>query len=243
MGVGNAARNGMWSALLAEKGFEGPPEPIAGVQGFLNAMAEPPDWSALTDGLGETWELAQNAIKPYPCGFVIHPFLDCVLDWRRRHASDVIERVVLRGNPLLSDRTDRPHISTGTESQVSVQHAVAAALALGKAGLDQFTDDCARDPAVVEMRHRIEVVRDSAVATIAAQIELTTQDGTTHRLSTPAARGSPANPMTDGDLEDKLRTIAASWQPGYDAAPLIDAIWALDRSEDASRLLALTVPR
>ena len=150
---------------------------------------------------------------------------------------------MLRGNPLLSDRTDRPHISTGTESQVSVQHAVAAALALGKAGLDQFTDDCARDPAVVEMRRRIEVVRDSAVATIAAQVELTTQDGTTHRLSTPAARGSPANPMTDGDLEDKLRTIAASWQGGYDAAPLIDAIWALDRSEDASRLLALTVPR
>jgi 2-methylcitrate dehydratase PrpD len=243
IGVGNSARNGMWSALLAEKGFEGPPEPIAGVQGFLNAMAEPPDWSALTDGLGETWELAQNAIKPYPCGFVIHPFLDCVLDWRRRHASDIIDRVVLRGNPLLSDRTDRPHISTGTESQVSVQHAVAAALALGKAGLDQFTDDCARDPVVVEMRRRIEVVRDSAVATIAAQVELTTQDGTTHRLFTPAARGSPANPMTDGDLEDKLRTIAASWQPGYDAAPLINAIWALDRSEDASRLLALTVPR
>ena len=88
------------------------------------------------------------------------------------------------------------------------------------------TVDAPKDP------NEIEVVRDSAVATIAAQVELTTQDGTTHRLFTPAARGSPANPMTDGDLEDKLRTIAASWQPGYDAAPLIDAIWALDRSED-----------
>ncbi|MEA2971073.1 MAG: hypothetical protein QOE78_4334, partial [Alphaproteobacteria bacterium] len=52
IGVGNSARNGMWSALLADKGFEGPPEPIAGVQGFLNAMAEPPNWAALTDGLG-----------------------------------------------------------------------------------------------------------------------------------------------------------------------------------------------
>ena len=124
-----------------------------------------------------------------------------------------------------------------------MQHAVAAALALGKARLDQFTDDCARDPAVVEMRRRIEVVRDDAVATIAAEVEVTTQNGATHRLSTPAARGSPANPMSDRDLEDKMRTIAASWQGGYDAAPLIDAIWALDRSEDASRLLALTVPR
>lgn len=243
IGVGNAARNGMWSALLADKGFEGPAEPIAGVQGFLNAMAEPPDWSALSDGLGDTWELAQNAIKPYPCGFVIHPFLDCVLDWRRQHASDVIARVLLRGNPLLSDRTDRPDISTGAESQVSVQHAVAAALVLGRAGLDQFTDECARDPAVIEMRRRIEVVRDGAIPTIAAEVELTTQDGTTHRLSIPAARGSPSNPMSDRDLEDKLRTIAGSWQPGYDAAPLIEAIWMLDRSEDASRLLALTVPR
>lgn len=242
IGVGNAARNGLWSALLAEKGFEGPPEPIAGVQGFLNAMAEPPDWAALTDGLGETWELAQNAIKPYPCGFVIHPFLDVVLDWRRQHPADAIERVVLRGNPLLSDRTDRPDISTGAESQVSVQHAVAAALVLGQAGLAQFTDGCARDPAVVAMRRRIAVVRDPAVATIAAQVELCTADGRTHRLSTPAARGSPANPMSDRDVEEKLRTVVGSWQPGYDVAPLIAAIWALDRSDDAARVLALTVP-
>lgn len=242
IGVGNAARNGLWSALLAEKGFEGPPEPIAGVQGFLNAMAEPPDWAALTDGLGETWELAQNAIKPYPCGFVIHPFLDVVLGWRRQHPDDAIERVVLRGNPLLSDRTDRPDISTGAESQVSVQHAVAAALVRGQAGLAQFTDGCARDPAVVAMRRRIAVVRDPAVATIAAQVELCTADGRTHRLSTPAARGSPANPMSDRDVEEKLRTVVGSWQPGYDVAPLIAAIWALDRSDDAARVLALTVP-
>ena len=242
IGVGNAARNGLWSALLAEKGFEGPPEPIAGVQGFLNAMAEPPDWAALTDGLGETWELAQNAIKPYPCGFVIHPFLDVVLDWRRQHPDDAIERVVLRGNPLLSDRTDRPDISTGAESQVSVQHAVAAALLLKQAGLAQFTDACARDPAVVAMRRRIAVVRDPAIATIAAQVELCTADGRTHRLSTPAARGSPANPMSDRDVEEKLRTIVGSWQPGYDVAPLIAAIWALDRSDNAARVLALTVP-
>jgi len=243
IGVGNAARNGMWSALLADNGFEGPPEPIAGVQGFLNAMAEPPNWAALTDGLGDTWELAQNAIKPYPCGFVIHPFLDCVLDWRRRHASDTIERVVLRGNPLLSDRTDRPDISTGAESQVSVQHAVAAALVLGQAGLDQFTDGCARDPAVVEMRRRIEVVRDGAIPTIAAEVELRTTDGRTHRLSTAAARGSPTNPMSDRDIVEKLRTIVGSWRPGYDVGPLIAAIWALDRSEDAASVLALTVPR
>jgi 2-methylcitrate dehydratase PrpD len=243
IGVGNAAHNGLWSALLAEKGFEGPAEPIAGVQGFLNAMAEPPVWSCLTGGLGESWELAQNAIKPYPCGFVIHPVLDCVLDWRRDHPNVAVERVVVRGNPLLSDRTDRPAVSTGSESQVSVQHAVAAALVQGKAGLDQFTDACARDPAVVAMRRKVEVIRDNTIPTTAAQVELWTQDGTKHSLSTSAARGSPSNPMSDSDIEDKLRAIAASWRPGHDVAPLIDAVWTLDRSDDVSSLLAHTVPR
>src|SRR5438067_1257635 len=91
--VGNAARNGLWSALLAEKGFEGPAEPIAGAQGFLAAMGEPPNWAALLDGLGESWEVANNSIKPYPCGFVIHPLLDCALDWRHAHPQVAVERV------------------------------------------------------------------------------------------------------------------------------------------------------
>src|SRR6185295_1487805 len=61
--VGNAARNGLLSALLAERGFSGPAEPIAGAQGFLAAMGEPPNWAALTDGLGKSWEVNDNSIK------------------------------------------------------------------------------------------------------------------------------------------------------------------------------------
>jgi 2-methylcitrate dehydratase PrpD len=126
---------------------------------------------------------------------------------------------------------------------VSVQHAVAAALVLDQAGLAQFTDECARDPKVIEMRRKVEVIRDPAIATIAAEVELWTADGTRHALSTPAARGSPSNPMSDRDIEDKLRTIAAAWRPGHDVAPLIEAVWNLERSNDVSRLLALTVPK
>jgi len=240
--VGNAARNGLWSALLAEQGFEGPPEPLAGVQGFYNAMAVPPDLALVTDGLGESWEIMAMSYKPYPCGFVIHPVLDCVLDWRRAHPRDAVTRVVVRGNPLLSDRTDRPHISTGRESQVSVQHAVAAALATGKAGLDQFTDACVNDPQVLALRGKVEVLRDPSFSTIAAAVDITTADGKTHKLEQKAARGSDVNPMSDKDLEEKLRTAAAGWNPRHDVQPLIDAVWALDRNEDVSKLAGMTVP-
>src|SRR5437868_9546651 len=50
--VGNAARNGLWSALLAAKGFDGPAEPLAGRQGFYNAMGDTPDLARVTSGLG-----------------------------------------------------------------------------------------------------------------------------------------------------------------------------------------------
>jgi len=236
--VGNAARNGLWSALLAEKGFGGPAEPLAGRQGFYNAMGDGPDLSKVTDGLGQTWEIMATSYKPYPCGFVIHPVLDCVLDWRREHPSVEVTRVVVRGNPLLAHRTDRPEISTGRESQVSVQHAVAAALVHGKAGLDQFNDACVNDPRVVALRRNVEVVRDGAFSTIAAAVDLTTAEGTVHRLSQSAARGSDVNPMSDQDLEQKLKEAAAMWYPCYDVQPLIDAVWALDQSPDVSSLIA-----
>jgi 2-methylcitrate dehydratase PrpD len=241
--VGNAARNGLFSALLAEKGFSGPAEPIAGAQGFLAAMGEPPNWAALTEGLGKSWEVNDNSLKPYPAGFVIHPLLDCALDWRRQHPDAVVERVAVRGNPLLLQRTDRPEVASGRESQVSLQHAVAAALVLGKAGLDQFTDACVDDPVVKEMRRKVEVASDPAISTIAVEMDFWTKDGKKHSVSTQAARGSSANPLKDSEVEQKLLDEARSWRPAHDIKPLIDAVWALDKSGDVSNLAAMTVPR
>ena len=241
--VGNAARNGLWSALLAEKGYDGPAEPLAGVQGFYHALVEKPDLSCITDGWGESWAIMATSYKPYPCGFVIHPVLDCVLDWRRENPAADIARVVVRGNPLLSVRADRPDVSTGREAQVSVQHAVAAALVTGQAGLDQFTDACVRDPVVLKMRSKVEVKRDERFSTVAAAIEITTADGQTFHREQAAARGSDTNPLSDSDLEAKLQLAAAGWDPRYDAAPLIDAIWTIEKTADVSKLIPLAVPR
>ncbi len=238
--VGNAARNGLWAALLAGQGFEGPREPLAGVQGFYHALAETPDLSHLTEGWGERWEIMATSYKPYPCGFVIHPVLDCVLDWRREYPHADVARVMVRGNPLLAVRADRPDISTGREAQVSVQHAVAAAIVSGKIGIEHFTDACVRDPKVRALSGKVEVLRDKSFPTIAAAVEITTADGMTHRLKQQAARGSDANPLSDRELEDKLRMCAAEWNPKVDIKPLLEAIWGIGESADVSTLAKMT---
>jgi len=224
--VGNAARNGLWSALLAERGFGGPCAPIEGRQGYLNALAPSTiDWPALTNGLGETWELAKNTYKPYPGGIVVHPVIDAALALRKEpgFALEAIERIVVRGHPLLAARADRPNVTTGREAQVSVQHSVAAALLFGKAGLSQYTDACVRDPVVVAVRAKVHVERDEAI-------------------DVAAARGSLARPLTDREIEDKLRTLASGWCAAHDVEPLINAVWALDGADDASLPMRLTVP-
>jgi 2-methylcitrate dehydratase PrpD len=243
VGVGNAARNGLLAALLAKDNFEGPAEPLNGKQGYYSALAETPNLSALTDGLGAHWEIMPTSYKPYPCGFVLHPALDCVLDWRRDHPNEAVQQVVVTGNPLMSLRANRPNITVGRESQVSVQHSVAAALVTGKAGLDQFTDACVNDPKVLALRSKVELRQDANIATIAARVVVTNAGGKIYELSQPAARGSDANPMSDKDLEAKLRDAAAGWNPGYAITPLVDAIWQLDKSDDIAGLAALTVPR
>lgn len=242
-GVGGAARNGLWAALLAEKGFDGPEEPLAGVQGYFAALGDPPNLAAVTDGLGRDFEIMHTSYKPYPCGFVIHPVLDCVLDWRRANPNAQVTKVVVRGNPLLAFRTDRPNISVGRESQVSVQHAAAAALVTGKAGVEQFSDACVKDPRVLALRAKVEVVRDPSFATTAVAVDITTADGKTHATEQKAARGSDQNPLSDRDLEDKLRVAAEGWNAKHDIAPLIEAVWSLDVCPDASSLLQRAVPR
>jgi 2-methylcitrate dehydratase PrpD len=242
VGVGNAARNGLLAALLAAKSFAGPAEPLNGTQGFYNALAETPKLSELSEGLGKSWEIMKTSYKPYPCGFVLHAALDCVLDWRHKNPDAVVTRVAVTGNRLLGIRADRPNISTSAQSQVSVQHALAA-LVTGKAGVEQFSDACVNDPRVVALRGRVQVLRDESFATVASAVDITTADGEVYKLSRAAARGSDDSPMTDQDLEQKLRDAAADWNPGHDVAPLIDAIWHLDKAGDVAKLMALAVPR
>jgi 2-methylcitrate dehydratase PrpD len=123
-----------------------------------------------------------------------------------------------------------------------VQHAVAAALVAGQAGIEQFTDACVGDPKVLALRGKVELVRDDAFSTVAAAVDITTVDGKAHQMSQTAARGSDANPMSDRDLEEKLRKTARGWDSRHDIAPLIDAIWTLDQSADVSGLAGLAVP-
>jgi 2-methylcitrate dehydratase PrpD len=119
LGVGNAAKNGLAAALLAEGRFSGPAKPIEGRYGFAAVTSDSADLARITDGIGERWEVLNNAYKPYPCGVVLFPVIDACLELRARHVPvpEAIDRVVVRGHPLMRERTDRPNVENGRDAK------------------------------------------------------------------------------------------------------------------------------
>ncbi|NYT78308.1 MmgE/PrpD family protein [Alcaligenaceae bacterium] len=240
--VGNAARNGILAALLAQDGFDGPARPLEGVNGFLQVFGDAPDFDAVTRGLGNDWQISNVAYKPYPCGVVLNPVLDACLALSARiepRRLETIEAIELTGNPLLRQRTDRPNIKTGRQSQVSARHAVPVALLRGNAGLEAFSDQAVGDPTLRALGALLSFNDDEAYAIDSAKVLLRFRDQTIEQEHVQMARGSLHRPLTDDELEIKLRDLCRYGRSGCDADPLIQAVWNMEDAEDMGHLAKL----
>ena len=242
--VGNAPRNGLFAALLAERGYTAAPQTIEGPRGFAQVMGREPDLSKITAGLGSAWESARNTYKPYPCGIVLHPMIDALLGLRTAAKLDFqsIRKVSVKGHPLLRQRTDRPNPASGREAQVSLQHTAAVCLRYGAAGLREYSDAVAAEPAMQAFGKKVEVLDDAALPVEATEVVIHTADGRTHKREVKAPLGSFANPMSDAQLEAKARALAAFGAPGCDAGALIAICWQVAELDDVKKLIKRTVP-
>ena len=239
--VGNAARNGILSALLAGEGFSGPDEPLAGERGFLRLFSDRPALDRLTDGLGESWEIGKNTYKPYPGGIVLHPVIDACIRLHKDAGlrGEDVREVVLTGHPLLRQRTDRPDVSTGRLSQVSAQHAIAIVLRRGRAGLAEFDDEAVAETRRDKIRPKVTFLDDDSRAIESVHMRVRTAQGQSHEIEIAAARGGPLNPLSDAELEEKLAELAAYRGFPRDVGAIADAVWSLDSAEDAAEIMKL----
>ena len=90
-----------------------------------------------------------NGHKPYACGVVLHPLIDAVIAIRNRDAIDpaAVSEISLRVHPLVLSITGVVEPSTGLQSKFSTLHSAAVALIDGAAGVAQYSDARAADPA------------------------------------------------------------------------------------------------
>lgn len=245
VGMGGAARNGMMSALMAERGVEGPPHPLEGPRGFLTVTCDNPRPELVMQDLGTQWEMCRNMYKPYPCGVVLNPVIDACLAARARPgmAPAQIKAIRVCGNPLLKARADRADVTSGREAQVSAQHAVAVCLVRGAAGAAEFSDAAVGDPDIRMVRRKVTAIEaDEGIPVEAAVLHFTLTNGETFSLRETMATGSLQRPMNNDALVAKYNALAAYGCPALDAEPLAQALWNLPALPDIRALLNLARP-
>jgi 2-methylcitrate dehydratase PrpD len=236
--VGNAARNGLFAALLAAEGYSASPRAIEGPLGWARAMGDEPDMARLTGGLGQTWEIAKNTYKPYPAGIVFHAVIDACFKLRAKLnlRIDDIESITVQGSALLLARGDRV-VRNERDARVSIHHCVAIALLLGTAGVPEFADATVFRPDIVSLRQKVKAALDASLPDGAARVMVRLHSGETFEELVMDAKGSLADPLTDRDIEAKLRDGARLGLTDWHTDRVIDHVWRLDTLADVSNLM------
>src|SRR6195256_4074800 len=166
--AGWAAQSGLRAALLARAGFTGPRTVFEGVHGLFNAFAPTREgnYGALTDGFGERWLGETLAFKPYPCGTMVQPYIDCALRLRTQGIApdDVAEMICEVGegtvHRLWEPLPEKQRPPNGYAAKFATPYCIAAAFIAGGLGLDAFTDEAVADAGVralaSKVRYRID---------------------------------------------------------------------------------------
>jgi len=251
--VGFAAQGGVMSTLLSQKGLTGAQNSLEGRFGLFNLHhGGDYDRSALTDGLGEEFQMVNLSFKPYPCVRAAHLYIDAALQVVRDHniRPEDIEEVTVFVNtephwlcyPL--DLRRRP--SEVVHAQFSIPYTVAVAILRGKVTIDDFTPKGIRDEKALAIAQKVTPKYDPTLSTRElppARIEVKMNNGEiiSSKLVT-FAKGHPENPMSWDDLAAKFRDCAAhSIKPlrKGNIERVIDMTKNLDKVADVSEITQL----
>jgi 2-methylcitrate dehydratase PrpD len=227
---GRAAQNGITAALLAQADFSAGERALEGPRGFAAVTAAHYDLAKIETNLGQSYELADNAYKPYACGLVVHPTIDGASQLRARHAlaPAKIRAVHVRVAPLVLDLCNQRDLDhRALKSKYSIYHAAAIGLVRGKGGLKEFTAEAVADPDIRRVRERVTAVADERVGEDQAAIEVEMDDGTRYELFVDESLGNVRRPLTNAQLEAKFLDQAVFAVSEVRARELVQMCWSL----------------
>ncbi len=217
MHAGWAAQAGIRAAMLARAGFDGPATVFEGRHGLFRAFAPSlttPEFHHLTDGLGSRWIAADVAFKPYACGTMTQPYIDCMLNLRRQGLTpeDVASVVCEVGEGTVHRLWEPLALKQSPPSpygaKFSTPYCLAVALVDGDAGLAQFTDERIADARVQAVAGKVIYVVDpdnEYPANYTGHVRVTCTDGRVLEARQSCLRGGIREPMTDAELTAKYR--------------------------------------
>jgi 2-methylcitrate dehydratase PrpD len=217
MHPGWSAQCGLRAALMGRGGFLGPRTVLEGEHGFYFAFGDPDheyDFSPITDGLGQEFLMERAAFKPYACGTMTQPFIDCAVKLGREglDPSKVKSIIAKVGegtvHRLWEPEAEKQKPSTPYSAKFSGHFCSAIGIIDQAAGLKQFTEERTTDPKVLELASKITYEidpNDEYPKNYSGHLIVTLDDGSTREVRQPHLRGGVKEPLTREELEAKFR--------------------------------------
>ena len=245
------AHAGVIALQLARAGFTGPATVFEGVHGLYQGFAgghDPVKLDALMESLGRTWEILQLTLKPYPCGSIAQPYMDCAARLREAHGirPETITAIRCKTSPGPVPRLWEPlaakHApSNGYSAKFSLPYLIASILVRGRAGLAEFKDDAVQDGNVLRVAKLVSYELDPSInypSQFVGDVAIELADGRVLHLRQDRPRGGPDAPLTRAELEAKFRGNAALALPEEQGERVIRHVYGLAADAPLAGVLA-----
>jgi 2-methylcitrate dehydratase len=255
----NAARNGVFAAMLAQRGMTGPSPIFEGEKGFMKLVSGPLELPLFggEKGLSEpgTFKILDTYIKQYPVEYHAQTAVEAALavreDMRKAEGVDAVAGItdVEIGSydvaiEIIGRGLEKWKPRTRETADHSFPYCVAVALLDGRVTVRSFEAKRLTDPILHALILKVRVVPQPEFAgcypqAMPTRLTVRTNMGKEYVKQVDYPLGHPKNPMSDHEIEDKFRRLAVGKFDRDRMKNVIDVVWKLDQLKDISSLMPL----
>jgi 2-methylcitrate dehydratase PrpD len=207
-----AASAGVTAAFLAAKGVTGSREFLTGPYGYYPLYEQGDlDETAVLDGLGRHFTIADLSIKPYPCCRMTHAAIDAALAARERLMPlDRLDRIAVKVSSMVAEMVGKPFRigqNPQVDAQFSIPYTVAVALLHGDVFLADFEPEAVHRESVKALAAKVQVDENPNLAPkdiLPAEFRAIRSDGESLEVRVNAPLGNPLHPVSDAQCRRKF---------------------------------------
>ncbi len=249
----NAARNGVFAAMLAREGMTGPAPIFEGEMGFFKQVSGPFEMDVGDfGGRGGGYKVNQTYVKYWPAEYHAQSAVWAALEARRK-VGDVgrVESVLVEtheaGYSILGKDPEKWNPRTKETADHSLPYIVGMALLTGKVDNSTYSDANLRNMENLAFVKKVRVVEDPSLTALypergmANRVTLTEKGGRKVVAIVEVPKGHPKNPMTRDDIETKFLRLAGQKLGRSGASAAMKRLWRLEDERDPGDVLGLLV--
>jgi 2-methylcitrate dehydratase len=243
----DASRKAIFSAQLAQSGMTGPSNVFEGRLGFFNLISHKPTAPLQ---LGEPYGIRRAFTKRFPLGQFSQTAAQAAVEAKQfvRNPDEIQEiniRVSRSAIKIMADSPDKWQPQTHETADHSIPYAVSLVLMYGRIEPEYYEDPYLHDQRLLDLVNRVKCMPSDEADSSEhefnlCELEIVLKSGERKTVRVEYHRGHFKNPMTDGEMEEKFRSMAHKHLSAHRVDSLLRQLWALESVPKVGELIAAT---